>query len=301
MGLNLNGVRSLLYARSQGVDFSRTAMIGRQAFFLSPSEFRSCLAEFGFQPEEDAVRRMLRDSGGYADEFLRYLGAKEVHSFDYSAYEGATVLHDMNLEIPDRFKRQYSLVLDGGTLEHVFNFPTALRNCMEMVDIGGHYVALAPANNFMGHGFYQFSPELFFSAFTPANGYRLSEVIAFEDAAGAQWYSVRSPASVNGRVTLMNSRPVILLVIARRGEGVTPFASMPLESDYVSTWGKSAGGIREDEGGRSGLAALVWRRLPVRFREVVARWLGHFTRQSGFERRFFEPIDPAKSRAKTLS
>ncbi len=37
----------------------------------------------------------------------------------------ANVIHDMNMPLPDALKEQYDLVVDGGTLEHVFFFPTA--------------------------------------------------------------------------------------------------------------------------------------------------------------------------------
>ena len=57
------------------------------------------------------------------------------------------------------------MVVDGGTLEHVFDYPTALRNAMRMVRVGGHLILNAPVNNFPGHGFYQISPELFFRCF----------------------------------------------------------------------------------------------------------------------------------------
>jgi 2-polyprenyl-3-methyl-5-hydroxy-6-metoxy-1,4-benzoquinol methylase len=54
-------------------------------------------------------------------------------------------------------------VFDGGTLEHIFDYPTAIKNCMKMVKPGGHLLLTTPANNWFGHGFYQFSPELFYS------------------------------------------------------------------------------------------------------------------------------------------
>ena len=54
------------------------------------------------------------------------------------------------------------MVIDGGLLEHVFDFPTAIRNCMRMVRQGGHLILNLPVNNFPGHGFYRFSPELVF-------------------------------------------------------------------------------------------------------------------------------------------
>jgi 2-polyprenyl-3-methyl-5-hydroxy-6-metoxy-1,4-benzoquinol methylase len=76
-----------------------------------------------------------------------------VSSIDASDYENATYVHDLNVPIPDHLKGQFDLVDDGGTLEHVFNFPVALRNCMEMVKVGGHLLLNVPTNNFVGHGF----------------------------------------------------------------------------------------------------------------------------------------------------
>jgi len=43
----------------------------------------------------------------------------------------------------------YTTVIDGGSLEHVFNFPQAIANCMNMVAVGGHFIGLSPANNFL--------------------------------------------------------------------------------------------------------------------------------------------------------
>ena len=65
----------------------------------------------------------------------------------------------MNTPIYGSLKNRFSALLDAGTIEHVFNFPQAIRNCMEMVKVGGHFIQVTVANNFIGHGFYQFSPE----------------------------------------------------------------------------------------------------------------------------------------------
>jgi len=42
----------------------------------------------------------------------------------------------MSQPIDTIHKNKYDLVFDGGTLEHVFNFPVAIKNCMEMVKVG---------------------------------------------------------------------------------------------------------------------------------------------------------------------
>ena len=160
MAIDTHTTRFLLYAKRLGVDFSRSAMIGRLCLTLTPSGLKRSLAEFGLSFDDEVVDRIFREGKGYAEGFLRYLGASYVHSFDRSDYEGATHLHDLNQPIPERHKERYSLVLDGGSLEHIFNFPMAIRNCLEMVEIGGYFLATSPMNNFVGHGFYQFSPEL---------------------------------------------------------------------------------------------------------------------------------------------
>ncbi len=239
MGLDVNGVQCILYAQSLGVDFSRTATIGRQGLHLKPADFKANLRRFGFTFSENTIDRIYTKENGYADEFFRRLGASLMDSFDNSAYEGATQLHDMNQEIPQSLKLRYTAVVDSGSLEHVFNFPVALRNCMEMVEVGGHYVAITPANNFMGHGFYQFSPELFFAAFTPANGFEMVSAIAFEDNAKSAWYAVKSPAVARRRITLTNSTAVYLFVIAKRISDVTPFTVAPQQTDYVSAWSEA--------------------------------------------------------------
>ncbi|MCA1572803.1 MAG: hypothetical protein LC798_21415 [Chloroflexi bacterium] len=43
------------------------------------------------------------------------------------------------------------MVLDGGTLEHVFDYPTALRGALDAVRLGGHFIAVTPANGWCGH------------------------------------------------------------------------------------------------------------------------------------------------------
>jgi len=284
MGLDINGTQFLLHAKAQGADFSRTAMIGRQGLYLKPADFRALLARFGVAWSDEVIAQVFTETQGYAEALLRRLGAEEAHSVDYSSYEGATHVHDMNTPVPAAWKEQYSLVVDGGSLEHVFNFPAAIRNCMEMVRAGGHYLGMTPANNFLGHGFYQFSPELFFRIFTPQNGFELTRVIAVEDTLRARWYEVSDPAKVGKRVMLMNRRPTTLLVMAKRTEVRPLFENPPQQSDYATLWNTQTQGSAQ----ATGLAAELWRALPQRARDAIKQILW-----SGRDPRFFRRMDPA--------
>ncbi|HZM69127.1 MAG TPA: hypothetical protein VFB95_02035, partial [Candidatus Cryosericum sp.] len=242
------------------------------------------LAAYGCAAGADTVDRLLKGSDGYAEGLLRHLGARDVHVFDVSAYEGATHLCDLNRPVDDALKGAYSAVLDGGSLEHVFNFPVAIRNCMEMVRVGGHFLAITPANNFMGHGFYQFSPELFYNVLSEDNGYEIVRLLVCEVRRGGRWYAVRDPRILRKRVTLTNSVPVHMLVVARRKAAVPIFRETPQQSDYRVVWGKhdtAPGALR---------AAPP---KPPSWRRKTRRWIKSSARRlrSPFDARFFEPID----------
>lgn len=235
MGIDKNGARFLLYAKLSGVDFSSTMMIGRQSLHLKPSELAAAVKQFGFTCDQDTIEMVYKRDQGYADEFIRCIGGQRIDSIDYSSYEGATHIHDMNMPVAQELHGGYTAVLDGGSLEHVFNFAVSVKSGMEMVAEGGHYLAITPMNNFVGHGFYQFSPELFFQVFTPVNGYRLVSLFAF--AAGSdRWYRARDPRESGNSVTLVNSKPTFLLVIAKRERAVNMFETWPQQSDFAPQW-----------------------------------------------------------------
>jgi len=227
MGLDVNAAALLLKMRDDGVGFGRMLTLGHQHLHLDPATHRRVFARLGI-PAPDRVPV-------YADGLLAALGASSVEALDASPYEGATRLHDLNEPLPAARHEQYDLVFDGGTLEHVFNFTAALKNCMQMVKPQGRFVSVTMPNNWCGHGFYQFSPELFFRALGPENGFSIVEMY-FADVEGRHFYRIVDPAVVKERVQLWTTDPVFLLVHARRDAVRDVFAVTPQQSDYVSDW-----------------------------------------------------------------
>jgi 2-polyprenyl-3-methyl-5-hydroxy-6-metoxy-1,4-benzoquinol methylase len=73
-----------------------------------------------------------------------------VEAVDNSGYEGAALVHDLNRPIPKGWEERYDTIVDGGTLEHVFNFPQALANCMRMVRTGGRLFLFTPRTTSSG-------------------------------------------------------------------------------------------------------------------------------------------------------
>jgi hypothetical protein len=218
----------------------------------------------------------------FAEPCFKLLGASEVTSLDASPYEEADLIHDMNLPVSESWHARYDVVFDGGSLEHVFDYPTALSNCMQMVKVGGYFIAQTPANNWFGHGFYQFSPELFYRALSAENGFRVTRVLAMEFFEGGSFYEVTDPATAKSRVTLVNGQRVLLHVEARREAAVERlFARPPQQSDYVDRWeAGTASGAMEDsrtrkrhlrKSVRSGLFRSVGR-VSAGLGALLARW-----------------------------
>lgn len=220
-----------------GVDFTRSIMIGRQGLHLDERELAMLLRAYGHRHVD--ARGLLDEAGGFAEPLLKSLGAADVDSLDASDFEGATIVHDLNLPLPEQLRRRYSAVIDSGSLEHVFDFPEALRSCMELAEIGGHLLAITPTNNLSGHGFYQFSPDLFYRVFSKQNGFETREMVVFEARPRATWYRVADAARVRHRVELRNAWETYLAVLARRVEAVPVLSTPPQQSDYAAAWSGS--------------------------------------------------------------
>src|SRR6185437_7682135 len=125
MGFDLNGVKMLAVARARGADFTRCVTLGRQSLFgQTPSELARALTSLGMATTHAEARTLL--DGVWSEPLLERFGAREVVSIDNSPYEGATRVQDLNAPVSDDQKGRFTVVIDGGTLEHVFNFPVAI-------------------------------------------------------------------------------------------------------------------------------------------------------------------------------
>jgi hypothetical protein len=235
MGLHGYDIRFVLSAQQMGCSLKEICTLGRMSLHATPREIESVLREYDrFTPRLwDRFDR--QDPIPFADDVLEFIDEGQVTSIDFSEYESASILHDLNQPIPEHLQNRFDMVIDGGTMEHVFNYPTALANAMRMVKVGGHLFLKTPCNNLCGHGFYQFSPELYFRALTPENGYELLRMYVSGKGTD-EFYHVVDPQIVHGRVMLLESDASVLLVHARKIADVEPFSKPPLQSDYVSIW-----------------------------------------------------------------
>lgn len=104
------------------------------------------------------------------------IGFNRVSALDYSEYESAEYIYDLNNEeLPNSLLEQFDTVIDHGTMEHVFHVPNCLRNIHAMLKIGGRVIHSSPSSNFMDHGFYMFSPT-FFNDYYNTNNWEIHSI-----------------------------------------------------------------------------------------------------------------------------
>ena len=93
--------------------------------------------------------------------FQNVLKAEVYHTLDVDEYQGAQIIANLNLDLDEKYKNQYDVVFDAGTLEHLSNIPKAFQNIFDLLKDDGIFYFGSPCNNWIDHGFFQFSPTFF--------------------------------------------------------------------------------------------------------------------------------------------
>jgi SAM-dependent methyltransferase len=291
MAIDTEVARFLLTCRNNNVNFRETLTLGRLHYFLSAKETRNVLRWGGIHTDPPATS-FKPDSARYGEPFLQLLGAEIIESLDASAYEGASIVHDLNYPVPQRLHGRFDVVCDGGTIEHAINFPVVIQNALQMVKIGGHLILCTPGNNLCGHGFFQFSPELWFRVLCPAHGFELRRLLAVEYGPRPRWFEVADPSALKERVGMTNRYPVLMMVLARKTAELPLFQPFPQQSDYVPRWEGQPSSAGNDPGIKSRLRRLLLEKAPF-----LARYLENLYRCSWLNRKysmrnpkFFKPV-----------
>ncbi|MBT4890385.1 MAG: hypothetical protein HON65_12615 [Rhodospirillales bacterium] len=198
MALSYDELDKLASYRKAGlITGNRVATLGVLNLHINELMFVEICARHGFLEMIDNQQVVLDDRGSkiwaelreqkrfYAKDnkgtisselFFKILGFDEVIAIDISDYQGASVLLDLNLELSSKdIGGEVDLVVDAGTSEHLFNVPQAFKNYHAFLKEGGCIYHYLPANNYMEHGFYQFSPT-FFESYYRANNYKLHAI-----------------------------------------------------------------------------------------------------------------------------
>jgi SAM-dependent methyltransferase len=122
-------------------------------------------SDFDTKPKIDSWIGTSLENNTNAQAVFTLLGADKVYACDYSDYENPDFTFDLNYPVGEEYKEKFDVIFDSGTLEHVFDVPAALKNINYMLKKGGRMIIFSPSSNSIDHGFYSFSPTLFFDYF----------------------------------------------------------------------------------------------------------------------------------------
>lgn len=112
----------------------------------------------------------------HAKTFFEFLGIPEENYYDIDKFpfDKPKIIHDLQNPINPKFHNFFSLIIDSGTLEHIFDVKSVMENLVRVTNVGGYILQFIPAQNFLNHGFYQFSPTFFYDFYT-SNGFEIIE------------------------------------------------------------------------------------------------------------------------------
>lgn len=248
--------------------FDNVATLGRQSFWPSKAFLKKVLS---MTKPKVSCDEFIESIGMDGSAFLRWQGAKSVDEFDASPYEGAKIVHDMNKPIGDEHKGKYNILFEGGSLEHIFDIRQALQNISDMLAIDGLFLASTCANNLLGHGFYQFSPELFYRYLCPENGWDSTVVLLVEHQAEPPvFWQVSDPKELGTRIEIQNNEQLYIQVISRKARHVDAVVT-PQQSDYVTQWSVDNGAEENSEASPSPTPRGFFRRGARRARSVSGK------------------------------
>ena len=221
----------------------RLATLGRQTISATDQEVARQFARFGLSPASTK-------EGPLDDQkVFRMMGFTSVESIDYSDFEGATHILDLNTdEISPALVGRFDVVLDSGTIEHVFHIPNALKNVLTLTREGGRVIFLSPSSNHVDHGFYMFSPTLFMD-YLVTNGLRIEKLyfIRYASNSRAPWkaYAYDRESWRTFEIGALDGRPYMVFVVATRVPGST-IGRIPQQSFYRERWSTDLTLVREE-------------------------------------------------------
>jgi SAM-dependent methyltransferase len=156
-------------------------------------------------------------------DFFRMLGFSEVKAIDVSTFEGAEITLDLNADVPPQLRGTCDFLVDGSTLDNVFDPISALRNAVKLLKPDGRLYLSNLGNcspHYGGIPYLMLTPMWFYDFFT-ANDFADCQVctiiyepdciktIPLDHGAAARQHELIRP--------IPSEHPIAIAVFAERG------------------------------------------------------------------------------------
>jgi hypothetical protein len=247
MGLTFPVVDTLIRERIYKPLVGRIVLIGRQAVYFTPANILALLrkhditvqgvADYQIEIDRSTAKQLI----GFADAelitdraLLRLLGASHVLALDHSSYEGAEIIHDLNKPIPPELQNIADFIIDGSTLDNVFDPAMVLRNFAAMLRPGGRILTI---NMFSNHYEpYAIMPPLWYLDYFVVNGFADCKVYILIGTKPYNAFTIDIDALLDPARTVSTfSSPheMTIIVVAEKGDRSTSHVN-PVQQQYRS-------------------------------------------------------------------
>jgi hypothetical protein len=215
--------------------------LGKPDVWLTQIQFLTLLDRHNLKiPSKiNIVQSQFRQGSHYIDDitFFAGMGCSDYSTLDCCSFEGATHIHDLNSsDVPASLRDRFDLVINFGTLEHVFNTCEALAAIHKMLKVGGRAIHSAPVNNQVDHGYYSFSPSLL-TDYYRINSWEIadSRLLKYRDVTMNDFImSKRYPFDVALEGRLGISKYSSYLVVQKSEN--SSFHKVPTQEYYLHKW-----------------------------------------------------------------
>jgi hypothetical protein len=238
MGIDISAFDAILLSQTISLFTKKENMLtlGRQGIHIYNYLMDKIASKYNIKLSNDVY-------SPYCENLFKYFGFTNIDSIDYSAYENANIIHDMNLPISNNdLLNKYQYIYDGGTIEHIFNTPQVCENIINLLDIGGIFLSVTCNNNLSGHGMYQFSPEFFMSAFSEKYGMKIISIyLAKVNSEVDNWIRCDTRNSWRNMSKFNDNEEVYIITIAQKisNDRLSLITNSPQQYSYEKVdWNK---------------------------------------------------------------
>jgi SAM-dependent methyltransferase len=300
----------LLLSEAARLPFAGTvATLGRQHVYVTWDELQQFahaqrvtlrpLEHVSLHRDADLARRRCVSD----DTILRALGFDRLTRVDCDNYESVDELLDLNLpDTPVPLQQRFDVILDTGTIEHVFHLPHALAHLHRMLRPGGRVIHLTPAANCLEHGFYQLSPT-FFADYYLANDYEIARLavcryLTDDESSAVDVYDYLAPRGDALRIGGLDDRVYATFAVVHKRLSST-CGQIPQQAYYQQRWRESQRDRSRAEQDRAAVPGtrgskadrlLQWTAGSPALQSVARRVIGWWRRRIDRFRRWRSPL-----------
>jgi len=152
--------------------------------------------------------------------FFAMLGITDVESLDFSEVGNPNYIVDLNDPVSDELHNKYSLIVDGGTFDHLFDMKQAFSNVANMLKVGGRVVQWNACSNFLENNtYFLFSPSVFLD-FYELNKFKECRafVAVMRNPIKGQWDLFQYTRNRERPAPFTDPRPAVTIVWAEKTE-----------------------------------------------------------------------------------